>query len=940
MKEKKPASLISIIILEIIILLLAGTVMFYANLDNAEKHQKSMLPPTAMSLLMSYSEQGDGTFIEYYSDRMKCTADTIAYLASMDDSINADNIGTLASQFGVSSIVMGTPPGSDGNVAEDSLFWHSPEDEGSTMWFTSDKINGTQVSIMIENDDIYSLSDPLLNLSKKYYDDVGASCTYLLMDSATGDLILWPDYTPGEPQSASSLGFDAAAVPPEQFGWATINGEEYYAYNYPDEARGINLIVGVEEDMLTGNALSATALMVLIMAVILILVTAFSYYTVQEDRFKQKKDTKKDDITRRKIISAGAVGIIAVAIAAFSVQTLFSISIGSMMISEAHGTIAYKQFSEELKRDTFTDACDSICSQQTELISYALSSHPELRTREGLTRLSDRLGMDFVMLLDLNGKEIASDSSIVGYSLPKSEKDSNAYALPFNDLLKGAQFRSVDLADEVFGKPVRLSGMPVRNEKNEVDSIILAAAPGEVLNELLENPGISGIVAESAPPLYMEVLDIDYETHEFRYPDFDYIADIKDYGLTEDQIKADYWGAVNRKYFDYYTGSKMYGNDVILISIPFSEMFEGRNILTALISLLFIVSLLLVWLFFKVFDVREIAPADSKDYIDIEMADGGVKSTRRVLDRIFGTDINEDSYAGEKTIKVWRMIQLVIVVIVMLVMIFRLRLMTTGSLFGFMLEGKWERGLNVFAFTVMLTVIILYLVVMWVFNSVMHVLISLANPRNETFLRLVRSCVRYLTVIALIFYCMTLAGIDSTALLASAGLLTLIVGLGAQTLITDILAGLFIIFEHDFQVGDIIEVNGFRGRVVEIGIRSTRVIDAQQNIKTINNRNLTDVINRTSRTTVFYITIPVRPDQDIVAIERMLEEELPKLSTASPHIISGPNYNGIERITTLHMYLSFRTECSEEYRYSTMTIMNREITKLFKEHGFRIGQIQ
>ena len=73
----------------------------------------------------------------------------------------------------------------------------------------------------------------------------------------------------------------------------------------------------------------------------------------------------------------------------------------------------------------------------------------------------------------------------------------------------------------------------------------------------------------------------------------------------------------------------------------------------------------------------------------------------------------------------------------------------------------------------------------------------------------------------------------------------LVIGLGAQSLVADILAGMFIIFEGEFQVGDIVTVGDWRGTVVEIGIRTTKIQDGGQNIKIISNKDVCGVINMT-----------------------------------------------------------------------------------------------
>ena len=64
-------------------------------------------------------------------------------------------------------------------------------------------------------------------------------------------------------------------------------------------------------------------------------------------------------------------------------------------------------------------------------------------------------------------------------------------------------------------------------------------------------------------------------------------------------------------------------------------------------------------------------------------------------------------------------------------------------------------------------------------------------------------------------------GVDTTTLLASAGVIVLIVGLGAQSLIEDVIAGLSIVFENEYEVEDIVIIDNFRGEIIEIGLRTT-----------------------------------------------------------------------------------------------------------------------
>ena len=119
--------------------------------------------------------------------------------------------------------------------------------------------------------------------------------------------------------------------------------------------------------------------------------------------------------------------------------------------------------------------------------------------------------------------------------------------------------------------------------------------------------------------------------------------------------------------------------------------------------------------------------------------------------------------------------------------------------------------------------------------------------RGKAIVEIICSLIKYAAVIVLLFFILKTAGLDTTAILAGIGILGLIVGLGAQPLIADIIAGLFIVFEKVFDVGDISVVDGFRGTVKEIGIRTTQIIDTGGNVKIVNNSDVKTVINMTNQ---------------------------------------------------------------------------------------------
>ena len=150
--------------------------------------------------------------------------------------------------------------------------------------------------------------------------------------------------------------------------------------------------------------------------------------------------------------------------------------------------------------------------------------------------------------------------------------------------------------------------------------------------------------------------------------------------------------------------------------------------------------------------------------------------------------------------------------------------------------NNFWRSLNIFGkageYNVIIRIIsyvIFCLGASWVVRSVLK-LVTKPLKKGRAIVDMFCSLIKYAAVIVLLFFVLKTLGVDTTAILAGIGILGLVVGLGAQPLIADILAGLFIVFEKVFDVGDIIVVNGFRGTVKEIGIRTTQIVDAGGNI--------------------------------------------------------------------------------------------------------------
>ena len=214
------------------------------------------------------------------------------------------------------------------------------------------------------------------------------------------------------------------------------------------------------------------------------------------------------------------------------------------------------------------------------------------------------------------------------------------------------------------------------------------------------------------------------------------------------------------------------------------------------------------------------------------------------------------------------------------------------------------------------------------------------SDRAKTVVQLFDGLVKYASAIFIIILVLKACGVDTGALIASVGVLTLIVGLGAQSLIADIIAGVFIIFENEFNTGETITIDDFRGKVIEIGIRSTKLLDAAGNIKIVNHSNIVNVVNLSRELSLAVVDCDFPYDIPIEHIENLLEKRFPIIAEKIPAIVEGPYYKGVCEYKDSNVTIKIVAKCHEDDRFQVQRDLMREYRAILTEQGIDISYIQ
>lgn len=185
-------------------------------------------------------------------------------------------------------------------------------------------------------------------------------------------------------------------------------------------------------------------------------------------------------------------------------------------------------------------------------------------------------------------------------------------------------------------------------------------------------------------------------------------------------------------------------------------------------------------------------------------------------------------------------------------------------------------------------------------------------------------------------------GAALSPLFASAGIIGVALGFGAQSLIKDFLSGIFIISENQYRVGDIVEIEGFSGTVERIGTRSTVLRDVDGNVHYFPNGMVQHVINKTMGYSMARFTMLLHPNTDVDDVAEIIDgtgKALSEEDSWKDKILSPPAFVAVGEITgnSVEVIVAGKTQPSDQW--SVVSEMRRRLLEEFEAKHVRLAVI-
>lgn len=174
--------------------------------------------------------------------------------------------------------------------------------------------------------------------------------------------------------------------------------------------------------------------------------------------------------------------------------------------------------------------------------------------------------------------------------------------------------------------------------------------------------------------------------------------------------------------------------------------------------------------------------------------------------------------------------------------------------------------------------------------------------RQKTINVIIKNILKYTFSIIALFAILGVLGVNAGAIVTSIGVVGLAIGLAVQDILRDILAGTFILIENQYAIGDIVMIGGFKGEVIFLGLKSTKIRSETGEIKILSNRNISDITNYSLNSSTLFFDLDLSNENDEAKIQKILTDLASRLTKDVKNVKSEFKYLGIQSMGSRVIY--------------------------------------
>jgi len=666
---------------------------------------------------------------------------------------------------------------------------------------------------------------------------------------------------------------------------------------------------------------------------------------------------------RRTVIAAGLTGALIIFISSAAFQTLDALYEESVV-----GAKAFNQLFEQLQTATMERLAYEKQREADWRVAYGeqiaelIAQNPEAGSREKLQEYCDRASLDFIMLFDSDGRETACNADYAGFTMDSGLGENSR---DFRRLLLGVPSVVHDVStDAVTGLTRQYIGvtLPAASGAGNAPhgALIMAINPSQFRMSdeeitrrlhLIESRDILVCYAEpeTGRVLYANNASMPGKT-------------LMEYGLSEKSLTDGYTDFVTLKGVQSYL-TTVKRSDVVFVYIIKNSMLFSNTLpasLASTIAYLLVLSVVIIICmrkydesaFGECVSEAEGGSGDEDDTAAQASVEPDEEAPHGLSELVVSKDrkkIPKEDRTPESRVR--SALKFDIILLILLPALFGLKdsgaSVGNGTLLQFLLYGDWSRGLNLFALCSIIIVLITGVVLVMLSNAILSLIAGFTGKGGETFCRLLYSLVNYIVVLGFLYYLFDYIGLPISTYIASLSVVSLALSLGAKDMVSDILAGLLIVFEGQFQVGDVVEIDGVEGEALEIGVCSTRLLNDHNDIQYFANSSIRSIVNKSKRDSTYTMELSLMSQDALEEVEALFRRTLPDIGKGVNTIISGPRLKDIAILSSMghsqngKLYrVRIKTVCKTEDYDAVSDFVRREVFLLCERENIMLWEAQ
>ena len=219
--------------------------------------------------------------------------------------------------------------------------------------------------------------------------------------------------------------------------------------------------------------------------------------------------------------------------------------------------------------------------------------------------------------------------------------------------------------------------------------------------------------------------------------------------------------------------------------------------------------------------------------------------------------------------------------------------------------------------------------------------VTRVKQRTETLRLVIRSISKAVLIVVVILQIGGELGFTLAPVLASAGIVGLAVGFGAQSLVKDVISGFFILFEDQFGVGDVVRIGDFSGSVERMTLRATVLRNLEGHVYVVPNGNIQNVTVMTKGWARAVLDITVRHEEQLAKVFETLQRVGTKLAKDLPdRVVDKPTVLGVEKLDDSGVTIRCIVKTPPFKQAEVLREWRRRVKDEFDSSGIQFAQKQ